>query len=333
MINEFCTLLSDTNSPARNTPDLLNMNCFEYDSDDTPNCIAHAKYLLDSEFKRIAHQQRKNQFSILHFNARSLPKNFDNIHSYLNSLDFPFSVIGISETWINPNINVNFDIDGYKFIHVDRENGRGGGVGLYVRDDLQYKVHNFSDQCDGVEFLGIEIMCKQPKNLFVMVLYRQPKSNLSSFISFFDKILNDPSINPLNSYIMGDFNIDILKNKNSPLASDFVDSFLSAGFYPLIDRPTRDQRASLIDNIYSNVFHDDMSPGILITDISDHFPIFNVSQYPGTFATNSCNKQKYRKVTDDTLKLFAVALMNTDWCSVLSDQDPEKAYNVFHYIL
>ena len=48
--------------------------------------------------------------------------------------------------------------------------------------------------------------------------------------------------------------------------------------YPFINRPTRrvKERATLIDNIYSNMIKNDILTGIFYTDISDHFPVFYI---------------------------------------------------------
>ena len=39
-------------------------------------------------------------FSILHLNARSLPKNLDQLNLMLKNIQRPFSVLGVSETWL-----------------------------------------------------------------------------------------------------------------------------------------------------------------------------------------------------------------------------------------
>ena len=55
-------------------------------------------------------------FSALHLNARSLAGNFDKFNMLLSSIEHTFSVIGVSETWLNDS---NFDlvnIPGYRFI-------------------------------------------------------------------------------------------------------------------------------------------------------------------------------------------------------------------------
>ena len=63
-----------------------------------------------------------NNFSLLHWNARSLNKNFESLELLLSSLkDFPFSVIGISETWLRTNSPNLFNLDNYKLFRNDRK--------------------------------------------------------------------------------------------------------------------------------------------------------------------------------------------------------------------
>ena len=56
----------------------------------------------------------------------------------------------------------------------------------------------------------------------------------------------------------------------------------SFGFSPLINRPTRISSASatIIDNIFSNNPVNSVSAlnGIIVSDISDHLPIFHISE-------------------------------------------------------
>ena len=70
----------------------------------------------------------QNTLSLLHLNARSLSKNFDSLQTLLCTLNFPFSIIGISETWLNKNSPPVFNIPNYDMIRADRKAGRGGGV-------------------------------------------------------------------------------------------------------------------------------------------------------------------------------------------------------------
>ena len=57
-----------------------------------------------------------------------------------------------------------------------------------------------------------------------------------------------------NGYIMGDFNIDLIKTGTHGPTSDFIEGVTSVGFYPLISLPTRltNNTATLIDNILTS---------------------------------------------------------------------------------
>ena len=65
----------------------------------------------------------------LHLNIRSLPRNLVKLTDYLSCLNIKFSVIGISETWLNDSSH-SVDISGFKFLHKYRQNRTGGGVGF-----------------------------------------------------------------------------------------------------------------------------------------------------------------------------------------------------------
>ena len=79
---------------------------------------------------------------------------------------------------------------------------------------------------------------------------------------------------------MGDFNLNLLNNENHNATGEFLDGLYSHLFFPFITLPSRitSHTASLIDNIFSNhVEHSYLRSGLLITDISDHLPIFSIS--------------------------------------------------------
>ena len=49
--------------------------------------------------------------------------------------------------------------------------------------------------------------------------------------------------------------------------------------FPLIDRPTRitSHSATLLDNIFTNVFDNKIKSGIFVSNITDHYPIFQIT--------------------------------------------------------
>ena len=58
--------------------------------------------------------------------------------------------------------------------------------------------------------------------------------------------------------------------------SNYVDLLLDNELLPLIVLPSRisDKTATIIDHISTNIKDDNYNTGLLINDISDHFPVF-----------------------------------------------------------
>ena len=67
-------------------------------------------------------------------------KNIDKFKDFLNNIKGKFSVIVLSETWIDDDkadLNSLFHIPNYSFIHEKRKtNHKGGGLGIYVHKTL-----------------------------------------------------------------------------------------------------------------------------------------------------------------------------------------------------
>ena len=81
-------------------------------------------------------------------------------------------------------------------------------------------------------------------------------------------------------YICGDVNIDLLNYYLNNKKKIFFQKMVSMSLFPLINQPTRitNQCHSIIDNIYTNSINENIISGVIIADISDHFPIFSILQ-------------------------------------------------------
>ena len=77
-------------------------------------------------------------FSLIYTNIRSISKYLHELDQYLHVLNHNVSVIGISETWCQ-DYNVNScDLPGYKADHIYMHIKVGGGVALYIKDNIAY---------------------------------------------------------------------------------------------------------------------------------------------------------------------------------------------------
>merc|ERR1711867_139602 len=120
------------------------------------------------------------------FNARSLNANFDKIETYISQLDFRFDIIAVSETWFSEHTQIQvFNIEGYNVHYVSRNDGRGGGVAMYISKALKYKkIENKSlcvDEC--FECLTMEMIMDGSKNVIIACIYRKPGTQIEDFSS------------------------------------------------------------------------------------------------------------------------------------------------------
>ena len=108
-----------------------------------------------------------------------------------------------------------------------------------------------------IESLFFEIQINERKTIIVGVVYRpntQPPANIDIFMHRIIEIQSIIKEEEKIAYLMGDFNIDLLKVNLHAKTNEFVNDVISQGFLPEITRPTRitPHSATLIDHIYSN---------------------------------------------------------------------------------
>ena len=82
----------------------------------------------------------KTNFSIIHLNAPSLIRNFDQLNSFLRNINMPFSVIGMSETWLTHCTAELANITGYNSVSNHRKSKTGGGVGIYLQQNANFQI-------------------------------------------------------------------------------------------------------------------------------------------------------------------------------------------------
>ena len=111
----------------------------------------------------------------------------------------------------------------------------------------------------------------------VSSIYRQPNSKIDYFTNSIDSMFKGQKG---ILFLCGDFNINLLDYKLSNHAQHFVYLLFSLSLFPLINRPTwlSNQHVTIIDNIFTNAINKNINCGIIMEYISDHFPIFFISE-------------------------------------------------------
>ena len=207
-------------------------------------------------------------------------------------------------------------IPGYAFISNHCATKSGGGTGLYLKDNLDYKICsdcNVSDP-DVIEPLFAEISVPHGKNIIVGVIYRPPNHHLTDFMEKFTDILTKISRSDKCCYLTGDLNLDLLRYADHEPTQKFVDCLFSQMFVPLIDRPTHitAHSATLIDNIFTNHFPPRVLKGIVINDISDHLPVLAYVS-DNSFIHKRIGNRPMRNFSAANLNDFKARLSQVNW--------------------
>jgi hypothetical protein len=85
-----------------------------------------------------------SQLSIMSMNIRSLPKNYRNFIALLDNIDSKFDIITLTETWMKEHNLDLYQIQGYTQEAQIRDNKPGGGVSIFIKDHLNYKLEQTS---------------------------------------------------------------------------------------------------------------------------------------------------------------------------------------------
>jgi hypothetical protein len=287
--------------------------------------------------KNSLNNNNKLSFSLLHVNIRSLQKNFENFKEMLTNIQNSFKIICLTETWCREeNIlkDSNYQLPNYSVIYQMRsENKGGGGVCIFLHDSITFKQrHDLSCNTADCESLCIEVVNKTSKNILINVLYRQPAGKFKYFKDHLKHLFlkNKAASKPL--YLAGDFNLNVLDYKKNKKVQTFINLLTQNFCIPLINRPTRvtRQNATAIDHIITNKFTDvKITTGILKANISDHFPVFLLSESEIFTQQNKKTVITKRNITDESTFKFKTLLSETDWDLVYQSTDASTAYDVF----
>ena len=97
-------------------------------------------YFLEALSKKYEPDPSNFAFSLCHMNIRSIKANISSFETCLDNLDFNFSFIGVSETWLTEHNCNLYGLQGYHFAEMHRSNRSGGGVGIFIRENINFQL-------------------------------------------------------------------------------------------------------------------------------------------------------------------------------------------------
>lgn len=249
--------------------------------------------------------------SVALVNVRSLIRNFDPFYSHVAVSTY--DIVGVTETWLHadaPNDVVN--IGSYSCVRQDRPATiRGGGVGLYIKQDISFKVI-INDYKETIEQLWVEIKHRNRVHA-VGIIYRTSSSrDYLSFFNSFEETLIQIHLRYDSVICFGDFNIDMLKpndiNVGRLLA--IADTFELKQF---VNEPTRISRTSLsiLDLVLANC-DCDIDLGTHELNIADHRCVYFKINF-GVHTVSESGRVTYRDLSTVDNEEFQYDLRIANW--------------------
>lgn len=215
---------------------------------------------------------------------------------------------------------------------LDRQvNKKGGGLIIYIRDDLDYEVVDTVSNVN-IEEITVLIKRKCQKPLCISLIYLPPKAICDIAIHYLDKLCDLVSLKDNEWVLGGDFNIDLNCNKVSKKRRTlqlFADKNLLT---QVVKKPTRTSstRASIIDHIYINQAYRNSNSGVISCGMSDHSLVFVSLKF------NLPKKEKVsfkcRSLKNYSRECLERALTTVDWSNFWNERDVNIAWDMMRQI-
>ena len=146
-------------------------------------------------------------FKMALLNIASLPKHVEELR--ISKLFSNLDLFALNETRLDNTISDGLvNISGYDIVRKDRSR-RGGGVCIYLRTSINYKIRNDLVP-EGIEAVCLEICKPNSKSFIVASVYRPPDSTSEFFVDF-EKMIKSIDDENKELHILGDLNCNLLK--------------------------------------------------------------------------------------------------------------------------
>ena len=147
-----------------------------------------------------------NRLILAHLNINSVSNKFDQL---VNGIKGNIDVLMISETKLDDSFpSMQFLIEGYGPPYRLDRNSRGGGILVYVREDIPCKLIPMKN-CT-IEGFSLELNLRTKKWL-ISCSYNPHRSFISHHLNSIGKNFDLLSGNYENIFLMGEFNADVEK--------------------------------------------------------------------------------------------------------------------------
>lgn len=243
--------------------------------------------------------------------------------------------MAISETHLGPTISSSLlNIEGHNIYRKDR-NENGGGVAIYVQSHIPVRVRDDLTVM-GVEVIWLQVQLPHLKPVLIGCCYRPPDATimyLDQMCEMLDRVCDlDNEI-----YFLGDINID-WNLKSCTLRHKLLSCADICNLTQVVTKPTRvnckadgSKSSTCIDLIFTNVAELCSKAISIPVGCSDH----NIVAIGRKTKVPKCGqkiiqKRMFKYFNENN---YYNEVRNIDWSTVLQEEDPNTALNVFNSLL
>ncbi|KAJ0182642.1 hypothetical protein K1T71_002011 [Dendrolimus kikuchii] len=295
--------------------------------DDSFSSIPSLNDILTAQFS-----DKTRNFNAVHINAQSIPAHFTDMLATFNCMNI--HAILVSESWLKPVLSsTSYILPGYRLIRNDRVGSRGGGVAIYLRDHVPFKIINLSTQPpppDAGEHIFIEVEMQHTKVL--VGVYYCPSSSINFFPSF-ENLLENLVPTYAHTIIMGDFNTCLLKDDNRSISFKSTSESCNLSVLPLCaTHHSPNSNPTLLDLMLVSCPDLVSNHGQYSADaFSYHDLIFLSYQVrPPKVKSKILLQRNFGGMNVDILRMDA---LNIDWGSIVNSQFVDQKITLFNSAL
>lgn len=284
---------------------------------------------LDVKGAKTERKGSKNHLKVLYLNARSIRNKINELTVQLSI--YSYDIVAITETWLQGDQDWELNIEGYSTIRKDRQERKGGGVALLIREGItaiERKDIALKDQDS--ETAWVQIENNKGKKTLVGVIYRPPNSCDAVSQNINLQIVD--ACKKGTAVIMGDFNFHINwanQTGQGRLEEEFIESIRDGFLEQYVTEPTRGE--AILDLVLCN--EAGLIKNVIVRDslgTSDHNMVEFHIQIEGEQVETqarvlSLNKGDYEGMRTELIKV--------DWDSRLKNKTVHEQWCTFKGIL
>ena len=268
--------------------------------------LGSCKYYSLDTYSNLNSFNSEFKFKLINFNIRSFSANFNQFEAFLSVTNCFHDFVVLSETWNTASTVDLSNIEGYAGFHTFRNESRGGGISVYVKDSYTaYKLENLSVCTSTIESCIVKVQIGEVE-LVICGIYRPHSDSIDSFTRSLELLISGLGENAM-VVIAGDMNVNLAES--SPCILNYVSMLNSLLFLPAISLPTRfppdnagNIAPSTLDHIFVNKFQTFLS-GVVGSSMTDHAPVFIFFNIKPIFLT-TLKKIQFRPFSEQKVKFI-----------------------------